>query len=90
MIASFVKADHYYGGYISYEFISGYTYKVTIVTYADNSKENSDRDSVEIIWGDGGEEFIQRINNVGKGETVFPGIKKHLRRHTYLFRNREL
>lgn len=78
MIASFVKADHYYGGNISYKHINGYTYKVTLVTYADNSKANSDRDSVEIIWGDGGEEFIQRVNNLGNGETVFPGIKKNI------------
>ena len=72
------KADHYYGGYISYQHIAGYEYKVTVITYADNSKENSDRDSIEIIWGDGTKEFIQRINNLGNGETVFPGIKKNI------------
>lgn len=77
------KADHYYGGYISYEHIVGYEYKVTVITYADNSKENSDRDSIEIIWGDGGKEFIQRINNLGNGETVFPGIKKNIYQGTH-------
>ena len=44
-----VKADHYYGGYISYTHINGFKYEVTVVTYADNSKVNSDRDSVIVI-----------------------------------------
>ena len=84
-IAFTAKADHYYGGYITYEHISGYTYKVTVVTYADNSKENSDRDSVEVIWGDGEKEFIQRVNNIGNGETVFPGIKKNIYEGTHKY-----
>ena len=84
-IAFTVKADHYYGGYITYEHVAGNTYKVTVVTYADNSKENSDRDSVEIIWGDGEKEFIQRINNIGNGETVFPGIKKNIYEGTHAY-----
>ena len=79
------KADHYYGGYISYEHVVGYKYKVKVVTYADNSKENSDRDSIEIIWGDGTKEFIQRINNFGNGETVFPGIKKNIYQGTHKY-----
>jgi len=80
-----VKADHYYGGYITYKHISGQTYEVTLVTYADNDKENSDRDSVDVIWGDGVKEYIQRVNNLGNGETVFPGIKKNIYKgiHTY-------
>ena len=73
-----VKADHYYGGYISYTHINGFKYEVTVVTYADNSKVNSDRDSVIVIWGDGTEEYVQRTNNNGNGETVFPGIKKNI------------
>ena len=84
-IAFSVKADHYYGGYITYEHIGGYTYKVTVITYADNSKENSDRDSVEVIWGDGEKEFIQRVNNIGNGETVFPGIKKNIYEGTHKY-----
>lgn len=84
-IAFSAKADHYYGGYITYEHIGGYTYKVTVITYADNSKENSDRDSVEVIWGDGEKEFIQRINNIGNGETVFPGIKKNIYEGTHKY-----
>lgn len=79
------KADHYYGGYITYTHIGGYTYKASVVTYADNDKINSDRDSVEVVWGDGTVEWIQRVNNLGNGETVFPGIKKNLYEgiHTY-------
>lgn len=85
LITSFAKADHYYGGYITYEHITGYTYKVSVITYADNDKVNSDRDSIEMIWGDGTTEFIHRVNNVGNGETVFPGVKKNIYEeiHTY-------
>lgn len=78
LLALNVKGDHYYGGYISYNHISGFKYEVTVVTYADNSKVNSDRDSVTVIWGDGTEEYVQRTNNNGNGETVFPGIKKNI------------
>lgn len=85
LMTSLAKADHYYGGYITYEYIEGYTYKATVVTYADNDKVNSDRDSVEIIWGDGGVEFIQRVNNLGNGETVFPGIKKNIYEGTHTY-----
>lgn len=79
------KADHYYGGYITYTHLGGYRYEVTVVTYADNDKVNSDRDSIDVIWGDGAKEYIQRINNLGNGETVFPGIKKNIYQgiHTY-------
>ena len=77
-IAFFVKADHYYGGYITYEHINGYKYKVTVITYANNSKEKSDRDSIQVIWGDGTKEFIQRVNNSGIGDTVFNEIKKNI------------
>lgn len=73
-----VKADHYYGGYLTYKHLGGFKYEVTVTTYADNSKVNSDRDSVEVIWGDGSKTFIQRVNNFGNGETVFPGIKKNI------------
>ena len=84
-IAFSAKGDHYYGGYITYKHLGGYKYEVTVVTYADNDKVNSDRDSIDVIWGDGAKEYIQRINNVGNGETVFPGIKKNIYQgiHTY-------
>ena len=82
-VAFSAKADHYYGGSIIYNHIGGYKYKVTVITYADNSLENSDRDSVEIIWGDGAKEFIQRVKNFGNGETVFPGIKKNIYEGTH-------
>lgn len=72
------KADHYYGGYLTYKHLGGFKYEVTVTTYADNSKVNSDRDSVEMIWGDGNISYIQRVNNLGNGETVFPGIKKNI------------
>ena len=85
LVAFNVKADHYYGGYISYTHISGFKYEVTVVTYADNSKVNSDRDSVNVIWGDGIEEYVQRTNNNGNGETVFPGIKKNIYKGEHIF-----
>jgi len=73
-----LKADHYFGGYIIYEHLSGFTYKVTMVTYTDKHEFSSDKDSVQIIWGDGTKEFIHRVNNVGNGETINPTMKKNI------------
>lgn len=86
MFPSLVKADHYYGGFINYTHVSGFTYNVEVITYADNDKVNSDRDSIKFKWGDGFEEFLVRNNNGGNGETVYPGVKKniYLGTHTFL------
>jgi hypothetical protein len=78
-----VFADHYFGGYINYTHVGGFTYDVEVVTYSDVHLGISDRDSVVIVWGDGGEEFLLRTNNAG--DTIYPGVKKNIYegRHTF-------
>lgn len=76
-------ADHYYGGYINYTHVSGYTYHVEVITYADDHNDDSDRDSIIIKWGDGTEEWIKRTNN--DGEDIYPGVKKNIYEGTHTF-----
>lgn len=78
-------ADHYYGGYIVYTHVSGFEYHVQVITYADNDKVNSDRDSIQIRWGDMEEEWMPRTNNVGNGETIYPGVKKNIYELSHTF-----
>ncbi len=76
-------ADHYFGGYINYTHVSGYTYHVEIVTYADHDINNSDRDSVLIRWGDGEEEWFLRTN--GNGDNIYPGVRKNIYEATHQY-----
>lgn len=79
-----VFADHYFGGYINYKHVSGFTYHVEIITYTDHSINASDRASVLIKWGDGEEEWFSRTN--GSGDNIYPGVRKNVYEamHTYI------
>ena len=79
-----VFADHYFGGYINYTHLNGFTYQVSIVTYTDHTINNSDRDSVLVKWGDGEEEWFLRTN--GNGNNIYPGVRKNIYEatHTYI------
>ncbi|MFQ3580214.1 MAG: hypothetical protein SNJ71_08770, partial [Bacteroidales bacterium] len=58
----FAQATHNRAGEITYKHISGYTYKITIVTYTySKSSANHYRDKLTIQWGDGSESEIPRI-----------------------------
>jgi hypothetical protein len=78
-----VFADHYFGGYINYTHVSGFTYSVEVITYADHDINDSDRDSVLMKWGDGEEEWFLRSN--GNGSNIYPGVRKNIYEgiHTY-------
>jgi len=78
-----VFADHYFGGYINYTHVSGYTYHVEVITFADDHNDNSDRASVQIKWGDGTVGWIDRTN--GDGKDIYPGVKKNIYEGTHTF-----
>jgi len=80
-----VFADHYFGGYINYAHVSGFTYHVEVITYSDSDddKDDSDRDSVQIKWGDGSENWITRTNTNGK--KIYPGVKKNIYEGVHTF-----
>ncbi len=61
-ISFHVHATHNRAGEITYEHISEYTYKITLITYTYTpSTANESRDSLEIKWGDDTKKEIPRI-----------------------------
>lgn len=61
------NATHNRAGEITYTWISGNTYEVTITTYTKNSVP-ADRCELEIHWGDGSSEVLKRSNGpIGTG-----------------------
>lgn len=78
-------ATHNRAGEISYTHISGFTYQVIIHTYTKASSVAADRDSLEIIWGDGTSDTIPRTNGSGHGVAIGNDIKynEYTGIHTY-------
>lgn len=84
-----LMATHQRAGEITFKYISGLTYEVTIVTYS-YAPSPADRFELEIKWGDNTSTILKRNNGpVGQqghlGEIVGPDIKKNLYSgiHTY-------
>jgi len=88
-------ATHQRAGEITFRYISGLTYEITIVSYS-YAPSPADRNELEIYWGDGTSAVLQRINGPPGvnpaglecehlGEIVGPNIKKNLYtgQHTY-------
>src|SRR4030095_12041014 len=82
-----VSATHNRAGEILYQHIgsSGFTYQVTVVTYTKESSVAADRDSLEIVWGDGTRDTLPRSNGGGNGVSLGNDIKLNLYtgQHTY-------
>jgi len=90
-----VFATHQRAGEITYRYLSGLTYEVTIITYS-YEPSTADRPELDIRWGDGQVSTLPRangpagINRAGiycdhLGELVGPDIKRNLYigQHTY-------
>lgn len=81
-------ATHQRAGEITFRYISGLTYEVTIISYS-YAPSPADRNELEISWGDGSTTVLGRINGPSGvnpagiycdhlGEIVGPDIKKNL------------
>jgi len=88
-------ATHQRAGEISYRYISGLTYEVSIVSYS-YSQSQADRNELEINWGDGSASILVRSNGpeglnpaniycLHLGEIVGTNIKKnvYIGQHTF-------
>ena len=78
-----VHATHNRAGEITYEQIGPLTIRMLLVTYTKSSSSAADRDSVEILWGDGSKEWIARTNGTG---LLLPNDLKrneYVKEHTY-------
>ena len=88
-----VNASHNRAGEITYEWVAGSTYKLTVTTYT-KDESPADRCELEVNWGDGNLDTLYRVNgilgnecptNVGDGELVATNIRKniYIGYHTY-------
>jgi gliding motility-associated-like protein len=59
-------ATHNRAGEITYEQLDDVTIRATITTYTRTSSFSADRDSLELVWGDGQTSLVYRINNGGE------------------------
>tara|TARA_R110002050_G_scaffold195593_1_gene330430 strand:- start:20322 stop:23042 length:2721 start_codon:yes stop_codon:yes gene_type:complete len=65
-----VFATHNRAGEITYEYVSGFTYRITITTYTDASSVTADRCELDkVSFGDGVTATVPRINGTGCGAT---------------------
>ena len=58
-------ATHNRAGEIQYRQIGERTIQASIITYTEPSSTPSDRDSLEIFWGDGTSQWVMRSNGMG-------------------------
>lgn len=75
------SATHNRAGEITYEQISDLTIRMTLTTYTKTSSSTADRDSLEIFWGDGTSEFVQRTSQIPMPNDV--QVNKYVQTHTY-------
>lgn len=80
-----MSATHNRAGEIKIEQLGPLTLRATIITYTKASSILADRDSLEIVWGDGTSEWVRRSNGNGQGEILPNDIKYNLyiAEHTY-------
>jgi gliding motility-associated-like protein len=94
-LASPALATHQRAGEITYRYISGLTYEITIITYS-YAPSPADRNELPITWGDGTSSILTRDNGPEGynpagilcehlGEIVGPDIKKNLYTDTHTF-----
>ena len=81
--ASSSRATHNRAGEISFDQIGDLTIRMTITTYTKTSSAAADRDSLEVFWGDGSSQFVQRSN--GEGDNLENDVKVnyYTTEHTY-------
>ena len=80
MLGYMSYATHQRAGYITYRHLIGMTYEVTIVTYT-YTPSPADRPKLEISWGDGSSEEIERIEKVDLPDEI--SRNTYVGQHTY-------
>ncbi|MBK9734276.1 MAG: gliding motility-associated C-terminal domain-containing protein [Saprospiraceae bacterium] len=76
-------ATHNRAGEITYRQIGPLTVEMTITTYTKNSSTAADRDSLDVFWGDGTNQFVRRDNSKTR---ILPNdikINYYITNHTY-------
>lgn len=73
-------ATHQRSGEITYEHLSGLTYRFTIVTYT-YTPSPADRPEIEVFWGDGSSSIVQRSAKVNMANDISKNV--YVETHTY-------
>lgn len=82
ILSSFLaEATHNRAGEITYEQINALTFRVTITTYTKTSSTAADRDSLQIFWGDGTDEYITRTALMPLANDI--QLNQYVTDHTY-------
>lgn len=81
----FCKADHYIGGFFSYEYLNSDTFLIRLYTFTDTRGRDNDRDSVSINFGNNTYGFLKRKNS--PGEKLNPFTKINIYEGTYRYPN---
>ncbi|HRD37739.1 MAG TPA: hypothetical protein PLC65_03830, partial [Bacteroidia bacterium] len=90
-----LNATHNRAGEITYKWLFGYTYEITLVTYTDDGPSIADRCKLTIHFGDGDSIQAIRINGAldptndcpgsKLGEIISPGFKKNIYKATHTY-----
>lgn len=80
------QATHNRAGEITYEHVSGLTYRATITTYT-VPESPADRPWLELNWGDGTIDTVYRSNGGGNGVPLVPGVKMNTYTATHTYPN---
>ncbi len=78
-----LHATHNRAGEITYVQLDALTVRITITTYTKTSSADADRDSLEVFWGDGSFEFVDRSNDRGQELMNDVKVNKYEAIHTY-------
>lgn len=76
-------ATHNRAGEITYRQTSALTIELTITTYTKASSVAADRDSLDVFWGDGTNQFVRRDNSKTRFEPNDIKINYYIAFHTY-------
>lgn len=81
-------ASHNIGGEITYKYISGYSYEITVTTYTKESSTLADKCALTVRFGDGDSAVFNRLNGpknpslcngtIPIGETLADNVKKNI------------
>ncbi len=83
VLAYQANATHNRAGEITYVQTGPLTIYMTVTTYTKTSSLSADRDSIEIFWGDGTSEFVQRSNDKGVPLGNDVKLNTYEKEHTY-------
>jgi len=61
-IVRHATATHNRSGVLTYEYIGNNTFRVTVITYTEPASVTADRCNLEVRWGDGQIDTVERVN----------------------------